>query len=227
MNRTKLAERTLPDYTTGEEITNMVTHIIGAAFGVVALVLCVVFSAKRGDGYRVVGSAIYGASLIFLYTMSSVYHGLRPGMGKKVMQVIDHCTIYFLIGGTYTPIVLGAIREFSPALGWTIFGVVWGLCALGAVFTAIDHNKYAKFSMICYIGIGWVIVLAIKPTIEAVTLNGVLCLLYGGVAYTVGAILYNIGKKSHKRYMHSVFHVFVLFGTMFHFITVFKYCILL
>lgn len=226
MERTKLAQRKLPDYTVKEEIANMVTHIIGAAFGVVALVLCVVFSAIRGDGYRVVGSAIYGSSLIVLYTVSSVYHGLRPNMGKKVMQVIDHCTIYYLIGGTYTPIVLGSIREINPALGWTIFGVVWGLCALGSVFTAIDHNKYSKFSMACYIGIGWVIVLAIKPTIEAVTVNGVLCLIYGGIAYTVGAVLYSLGKKYHKRYVHLIFHIFVLMGTMFHFITVFRYCIL-
>ena len=103
MPRTKLADRALPDYTKGEEIANMVTHIIGAAFGVVALVLCVVFAARRGDPYRIVGSSIYGASLILLYTMSSVYHGLKPNMGKKVMQVLDHCTIYFLIAGTYTP----------------------------------------------------------------------------------------------------------------------------
>lgn len=226
MQRTKLADRVLPDYTVGEEIMNMVTHIMGAAFGVVALILCVVFSAKYHDGFYIVGSSVYGASLIFLYTMSSVYHGLKPGIGKKVMQVIDHCTIFFLIGGTYTPIVLGPIREQSTALGWTIFGVVWGLCAMGTVFTAIDHNKYGKFSMCCYIGIGWVIVLAIKPTVAAVTLNGVLCLLLGGVAYTIGAILYSYGKKHHKRYVHSIFHIFVLVGTMFHFITVFKYCIL-
>ncbi len=226
MKRTGLAQRTLPNYTVGEEIANMVTHIVGAIFGVVALILCVVFSALRGDGYRVVGSAIYGSSLITLYTVSSVYHGLKPNMGKKVMQVIDHCTIYYLIGGTYTPIVLGAIRANNPALGWTIFGIVWGLCALGAVFTAIDHNKYSKFSMTCYIGIGWVIVLAIKPTVEAVTLNGVMCLIYGGIAYTLGAILYNLGKKYNKKYVHSIFHIFVLMGTMFHFITVFRYCIL-
>lgn len=226
MERTKLSDRSLPNYTYKEEIANMITHIVGAAFGIVALVLCIVFSAKNHNVYLIVSSAIYGSSLIVLYTMSSVYHGLRPCFGKKVMQVIDHCTIYYLIGGTYTPIVLGPIRENSGALGWIIFGVVWGVCALGAVFTAIDHNKYSKFSMASYIGIGWIIMLAVKPTISAITKEGVLFLLYGGISYTLGAILYNFGKKHNKRYVHSVFHVFVLLGTMFHFITVFKYCIL-
>ena len=224
MTRTKLADRILPDYTKGEEIANMVTHIIGGAFGIVALVLCVVFSAKKGDPYLVVGSAIYGASLIILYTMSSVYHGLRPNMGKKVMQVLDQCTIYFLIGGTYTPIVLGPLREMTPWLGWTIFGVVWGFCALGCTFTAIDIEKYKKMAMACYVGIGWIIILAIKQTIQAVSLMGFLFLILGGVAYTVGAVLYALGEK--MRYMHSVFHVFVLMGTALQFITIFVYCIL-
>ena len=224
MTRTKLADRILPDYTKGEEITNMVTHIVGGAFGIVALVLCVVFSAIRHDAYLVVGSAIYGASLIILYTMSSVYHGLRPNMGKKVMQVLDHCTIYFLIGGTYTPIVLGPLRAMIPWLGWTIFGIVWGFCALGCTFTAIDIEKYKKLAMACYVGIGWIIVIAIKPTIQAVTFKGFLFLLLGGVAYTIGAVLYALGKK--MRYMHSIFHVFVLIGTALQFIAIFAYCIL-
>ncbi|MBO4901395.1 MAG: hemolysin III family protein [Lachnospiraceae bacterium] len=224
MTRTKLADRKLPDYTRGEEITNMVTHIIGGAFGIVALVLCVVFSAMRHNPYLVVGSAIYGASLIILYTMSSVYHGLRPNMGKKVLQVLDHCTIYFLIGGTYTPIVLGPLRAMKPWLGWTIFGVVWGFSALGCVFTAIDLEKYKKLAMACYVGIGWIIILAVKQTIQAVSFEGFLYLIAGGVAYTIGAVLYALGKK--KRYMHSIFHVFVLLGTGLQFVTIFVYCIL-
>lgn len=226
MTRTKLADRKLPDYTKGEEIANMVTHIVGAVFGIVALILCVIFAVQKGDPWRIVGASIYGASLILLYTMSSVYHGLKPNMGKKVMQVLDHCTIYFLIAGTYTPIVLGPIRDTSEALGWTIFGIVWGFSALATVFTAIDHNKYKKLSMACYIGIGWVIIFAIKPTIQAITVKGFLYLLAGGIAYTVGAVLYSIGGKQNKRYVHSVFHVFVLLGTALHFITVFQFCIL-
>ena len=223
MTRTKLADRVLPDYTKGEELANMITHIVGGVFGIVALIICVVLSVMNHDGFYVVGSAIYGASLIILYTMSSVYHGLRPNMGKRVMQVIDHCTIYFLIGGTYSPIVLGPLREVSPGWGWSIFGVVWGLAIFSAVLTAIDLKKYAKISMIGYIGIGWCIVIASVPTIKAVTLEGFMWLLGGGIAYTVGAILYGLGKK--KRYIHSIFHVFVLLGTILQFVCIYKFAV--
>lgn len=221
--RTKLKDRILPDYTRGEEIFNMVSHIVGGAFGVVALVLGVVFSAIKGDPWAVVSCAIYGASLIVLYTMSSVYHGLVPEGAKKVMQVLDHCTIYFLIGGTYTPIVLCAIRDVSPGWAWTLFGIVWGFAVIGIVFAAIDHKKYSKFSMACYIGMGWCVVIAAKATLQAVPLRGLMWLLLGGIAYTIGAVIYVIGKK--KRYMHSVFHIFCLLGSIFQFVCVFFYVI--
>lgn len=223
MVRTKLADRELPNYTKGEEVFNMVSHIAGAVFGIVALVLSVVFSALHHNTWAVVSSAIYGGSLILLYVNSSVYHGLHKNMGKKVMQVIDHCTIFFLIGGTYTPILLCAIRPVYPGWGWTIFGIVWGCCILGTVFTAIDLKKYSKLSMICYVGIGWCIVIAIKPVMETVQFGALLLILFGGIAYTVGAVLYAIGKK--KRYMHSLFHLFVLAGSALHFIAIFKYII--
>ena len=223
MKRIKLADRVLPNYTTAEEVMNMVTHIVGGALGVVALVLCVIFSALHRDPWGVVGSAIYGSSLILLYTSSSVYHGLRPGMGKKVMQVIDHCTIYFLIGGTYTPILFCSIRPVSPVWAWVLFGIVWGLAAMAATFTAIDLKKYSKLSMICYIGMGWSILLAAKTAIEAIPLPGLLWCLGGGISYTVGAVLYGLGKK--KRFMHSVFHIFVVLGSLMQFFCVFFYVI--
>ncbi len=221
MKRTKLADRILPDYTNGEELMNMISHIVGGGLGVVALVLCVTFSAIRHNPWGVVGSAIYGASLILLYTSSSVYHGLRPGMGKKVMQVIDHCTIYFLIGGTYTPILLCSIRPVSPAWAWVLFGIVWGLAAMATTFTAIDLKKYSVLSMICYIGMGWSVVIAAKTAIEAMTVPGSLWCLAGGILYTVGAVLYGLGKK--RRYMHSIFHLFVVAGSIAQFICIFFY----
>ena len=224
MTRTKLKDRTLPSYTKGEEVMNMVTHIVGAAFGVVQLTLCLVFSCIQHDGYKIVASVIYGSSIILLYTMSSIYHGLKPGMAKKVLQVIDHCTIYLLIAGTYTPIVLCPIRTASMSAGWILFGIVWGLSAVAAVFTAIDHNRFKVLSMIFYIGIGWIIVFALRLTIRAVTPVGFAYLLGGGIAYTVGAILYGLGK--YRRYMHSVFHLFVLLGTGLQFVAVFEFCIL-
>jgi len=223
MKRTKLKDRILPTYTATEELINMISHIVGGALGVAALVLCVVFSALRHNAWGVVGSAIYGASLILLYTSSGIYHGLRPNMGKKVMQVIDHCTIYFLIGGTYTPILFCSIRPVSAGWAWTLFGIVWGLAAMAATFTAIDLKKYSKLSMICYIGMGWSILLAAKTAIEAIPTAGLLWLLAGGISYTVGAILYGLEKK--HRYMHSVFHLFVLAGSIMQFVCIFFYVI--
>ena len=223
MKRTRLADRVLPDYTRGEEIFNMVSHIVGGAFGVVALALCVIFSALHHNVWAIVGSAIYGASLITLYAVSSIYHGLKPGTAKKVMQVIDHCTIYFLIAGTYMPILFSAIRPLAPELSWVIFGIIWGCAALAATFTAIDLKKYAVFSMICYLAMGWCIIFALKVTIEALGLGGFLFILGGGIAYTIGAVLYGLGKK--RRYMHSVFHLFVVLGSVLQFFGIFFYVI--
>ena len=223
MTRTPLKDRKLPDYTRGEDIANMVTHIIGGAIGIVTLVFAVIISALHSNVWGIVGGAVYGASMIALYSVSSVYHGLRPGMGKKVMQVIDHCTIYFLIAGTYTPILLSSIRPTHPALAWAIFGIEWGLVAFAVVFTAIDHRKYAVLSMICYIAMGWCVILAIKPVLDTVGTAGFVWLLLGGVAYTLGAVLYNIGKKKNKRHMHAVFHVFVLLGSVLQYVCILGY----
>lgn len=223
MKRTKLSDRLLPDYTKGEEIFNMVSHIAGGGLGVVALALCVIFSALHRDPWAIVGSSIYGVSLIALYTMSSVYHGLRPGTAKKVLQVLDHCTINFLIAGTYTPILFCAIRPVSPATAWIMFGVVWGCTALAVTLTAIDLKKYAVFSMICYLGMGWCVIFAIRIIIQALGPWGFGLLLAGGIAYTIGAVLYGLGKT--RRYMHSIFHLFVVLGSILQFFSIFFYVI--
>lgn len=225
MKRTKLKDRVLPDYTRGEEIFNMVSHIVGGAFGVVALAGCVIKAFFTGDAHKIVGAFIFGFSMIILYTMSSVYHGLLPNTAKKVMQVIDHCTIFILIAGTYTPIALCALREKNTALGWTVFGIVWGVSILGIVLNAIDLKKYAIFSMICYIALGWCIVFPGKATISAIPKNGMILLLIGGISYTFGAVLYGIAGKKVVRYMHSVFHIFVVIGSIFHFLCILLYII--
>jgi len=221
MRRTRLCERRLPDYTRGEEVFNMVSHIVGAAFGAAALVACVFAAAAEEGLWSLVSAAVYGGSLILLYTMSSVYHGLPAGMGKKVMQVLDHCSIYFLIAGSYTPIALGPLRAHSPALGWGILGFVWACAAAGAVFTAIDLKKYAVLSMVCYMVMGWCVLFALKPLLAAVPLPCVLWLLSGGIAYTLGAVLYGLGRK--RRYLHSVFHLFVLAGSALQFVAIWLY----
>lgn len=221
--RIKLSDRVLPNYTKGEEIMNMVTHIVGGSLGIVALVLCVIRSAIRGTAIDVVGSVIYGTSLILLYTMSSVYHGLRPNMGKKVLQVLDHCTIYLLIAGCYTPVALSALRPMWPGLGWGIFGFEWGMAALAVTLTAIDLKKYNVFSMICYIGMGWAILPFVRQVMEVLTPTGFWLLFAGGVAYTIGAVLYGIGSRRH--WMHSVFHLFVVAGSVLQFFAIFLYAL--
>lgn len=221
--RIKLSDRRLPNYTRGEEIMNMVTHIVGGGLGVLALVLCVVKAALHGDAIDVVGAAIYGVSMICLYTMSSVYHGLLPGTGKKVMQVLDHCTIYFLIAGTYSVIALSALRAQCAAIGWGIFAFQWAATALCVTLTAIDLKKYNVFSMICYLFMGWCIVFFLSQTVAALTKAGFAWLLAGGVAYSVGAVLYGIGAK--KRWMHSVFHIFVVLGSILQFVCILFYAL--
>ena len=222
MKRTKLKDRILPKYTRGEEIFNMTSHIVGGVLGVVALVLCVVFAAIHGNGYGVVSGAIYGVTMIILYTMSSIYHGLNPKRkAKKVFQVLDHCSIYLLIAGSYTPFALCTLREYDTALGWTIFGVIWFVAILGIVLNSIDIKKFKVFSMICYLVLGWCIVFKINLLPELLGTAGFVLLLIGGLSYTVGAILYGLGKK-HK-YMHSIFHLFILLGSLLQFFTILLY----
>lgn len=222
MKRTKLRDRILPKYTKGEEIFNMTSHIVGGALGIVALVLCVVFAAVHGNGYGVVSGAIYGVTMVILYTISSIYHGLNPKRkAKKVFQVLDHCSIYLLIAGSYTPFALCTLREYSTALGWTIFGVIWFVAILGIILNSIDIKKFRVFSMICYLVMGWCIVFKINLLPELLGTAGFVLLLLGGLAYTIGAILYGLGKK-HK-YMHSVFHLFILLGSLLQFFTILLY----
>ena len=226
MKRTKLIDRRLPDYTRGEEIFNMVSHIVGGGAGVIICALCIIKSFLNHDAYQVVGSFIYGFSMIILYTISSVYHGLKPPMGKKVMQVIDHCSVFILISGTYTPIALSSLRSYNTALGWTVFGVVWGVSALGITLNAIDLKKYNLFSIICYLAQGWCIILTGKAAIKAIGNQGFLWLFAGGIAYTLGAVLYAIAGKKTVRYMHSVFHIFVVIGSILQFVAIFLYVLI-
>ncbi len=221
MKRTPIDKRELPDYTRGEEIMNMITHIVGGGIGIVVLIVGIILAARKRDVWGVVGAILYGLTMIWLYTMSSVYHGLRPGRGKKIMQVLDHCTIYALIAGTYTPILLAGIRPLHPVLAWIFFGLEWGLLALATTLTAIDLDKYEVLSMICYIVMGWLIILAVPQTIEALSQAGFYWHLAGGIAFTVGAILYGIGSK--RRWFHSVFHLFVLLGSVLQAVAILGY----
>ena len=216
MKRTKLKDRVLPTYTKGEEIFNMVSHIVGGVLGIVITILCIIVSAIHKNAYAVVSSAIYGTSVIILYTMSSIYHGLSPKCkGKKVMQVLDHCTIFLLIAGSYTPFALCTFREYDAVIGWSIFGGIWAATILGIVLNSIDLKKYKVFSMICYLGMGWTIIVKANLLPMLLGVKGTVLLVLGGIAYTLGTIFYGLGRK--KKYMHSIFHLFILAGTILQF----------
>lgn len=206
-----------PSYTVGEEIANAVTHGTGALLAVAGTVILILRSG--GDPWKIVGCSVYGFSMILLFTMSCLYHAISAPRGKKVMRVFDHTSIFLLIAGTYTPITLVTLRG---AVGWTLFGVVWAACILGIVLNAVSIERFRKFSMWCYIAAGWSVVIAAYPVIKAVPPGGLLLLLAGGVAYTVGVLFY---RKKSVKYFHTVWHMFVLAGAALHYFAVCFYVV--
>lgn len=217
MKRIKLQNRRLPEYSLAEELVNAISHGLGAILGIVVLLLC---TRKVGaDPFALVGCVIYGVCMTMLYSISALYHSLRPGMTKKVFQILDHCTIYILIAGTYTPILLTAFVRQVPWLGWGLLAVQWGVSALAITLTAIDLHRFRFFSYASYIILGWVIIFFLPATIRLIGMQGLLWLLAGGISYTVGAVLYAIGAK--RPWFHSAFHVFVIAGSFLQFIAIY------
>ena len=206
----------LPLYTLGEEIFHAISHGIGAALSVVALALMV---AKARGPLAQISVSFFGTTMILLYTVSCVYHSLSRRLeGKKVMRVIDHCNVYMLVWGTYMP---AALLGVGGTLGWVLFAVTGAFTVLGVTLSAIRVDKYKVPQVLCHLASGWSILLGIPQLINTMGTRGMLCLLLGGVLYTVGAILYGIGSR--VRYMHAVFHVFCLLGTFFHFWGIYMY----
>lgn len=202
-------------YTLGEEIFNAVSHGTGSLLSIGGTVVLIVFTAIYADAWAVVSSAIYGASLIILYTMSTLYHAITNEKAKKFFRIMDHNTIFFLIAGTYTPITLSILRS---SLGWTLFGVVWGAAILGIVLNSIDLEKFRKPSVVCYVMMGWVVIFAIKPLLGAMPKISLIFLFLGGAFYTVGIIFYSIKKI---KYFHSIWHLFTVAGSVFHYFSIF------
>ena len=221
MKRTKLQDRLLPQYCKGEEIMNMVTHICGGGLAVIGSIFCIAAACRLGGACNILGALIYCVAMIGVYTMSSIYHGLRAGTAKKVMQVIDHCAIYFLIAGTYTPIMITGFLPTFPKIGWGLLLMQWSLTALAVTLTAIDLKKYKVFSMICYIFMGWGIIFFLPQAMQVMTKPGFYWLLAGGIAYTIGAVLFGLGKK--LPWMHAVFHIFVILGSAFQYVAILFY----
>ena len=221
MKRTKLALRVLPCYSRGEEIMNTVTHIIGGALSCIMLAMCVMKPIIYAHPADLLGAAIYGISLLCVYAISSIYHGLHAGTAKKVMQVLDHCMIYLLIAGTYTPIILSAFIPVYPVTGIIMLCIEWGLGITAAVLTAIDLKRYKIFSMVCYIFMGWCMILFLPQALHALGRHCFMLILYGGITYTVGAVLFGLGTRI--KWMHPVFHIFVILGSILQFIGIILY----
>ena len=224
MNRTKLADRTLPTYTRGEELFNMISHIVGGAFGVTVLALCCVVASLHRNYWGLAGGIIYGLMMIFVYTMSSVYHGLRNEAPKKVLQVLDHCSIYAMIFGTYMPVLLTGIRAYDKGVFYALLAALTVGTAVGVTFTAIDFHRYKYIAKGGYFIVGWSAIFALRPLLAAFGWPFFLWLLAGGVVYCLGMIFFVLGIW-HK-FCHSVFHLFILAGSVLQFIGIFRYCIL-
>lgn len=216
----KAYEATIPKrYSIGEEIFNSVTHGVGAGLAVAATVLLIVravlYAPADGRGFYVTSFAIFGASLVVLYLMSTLYHALTPYGAKKVFAIFDHSSIYLLIAGTYTPFCLTTLRG---SVGWVLFGIIWGLAVAGMTFYAIFGSRMRILSAITYVLMGWLVVFAFKPMVQNLNPLSLKLVLAGGVAYTVGCIFYALKKI---KWMHCIWHIFVMFGSVFHFFAVY------
>lgn len=206
-------------YTTAEEVANSITHGIGILLSCGGLAILVVFASLYGNGWHVTASTIFGTSLILSYTASTLYHGIPSAHAKRILKVIDHAAIYLLIAGTYTPFTLISLR--GP-WGWSLFGTIWGLALLGVVLKITMLGKLARISTLVYLAMGWIVLIAIKPLLAVVAPGGMMLLLFGGLAYSIGVIFY-VWKK--LPYNHAVWHLFVLAGSLFHFFAVLFYVI--
>lgn len=204
-------------YTLGEEIANAVTHGLGVIFGIVALTLMVAYAAMGGDPWRIVSVSIFGATLILLYLASTLYHAVPHPTAKRALRIADHCAIYLLIAGTYTPFLLVNLR--GP-WGWGMFSVVWGFAVAGCIFKIFFTGRWDRISTACYLGMGWLVVIALKPTLELVPGGALWLMLIGGLTYSLGVFFYRWDRLP---YNHAIWHLFVLTASVFHFLAIFVF----
>lgn len=211
----------IPKYSLSEELMSSISHGLGVILSIVILVTCIVVSAAHNNSIGVVASVIYGVSSIILYLISTLYHAFVPNKAKKVFRILDHCSIYLLIAGTYTPFALVTLRNVNSVTGWCVFGVVWLCAIIGITFTSIDMNKFKVQGLLLYLIMGWVIIFTKNTLLLGISRVAIYYMILAGVIYTVGALLYCIGKKI--KYMHSVFHVFVLVASFLFYFSIINY----
>ncbi|MFZ5975734.1 MAG: PAQR family membrane homeostasis protein TrhA [Bacillota bacterium] len=212
----KTMARECPAYTLGEELCNAISHGVGALLSIFALIAMTVVAVQTGTQLRIVCAVVYGATLFLLYSMSTLYHSLR-GRAKRVMRIFDHCSIYLLIAGTYTPYTLIMLPQ---SVGITLLIGIWACAALGITLNIIDLERFRKFSIVCYVGMGWAVIFAIEPLVNALNPAGLWLMIGGGLAYMLGLVFY---AWKRCRYMHSIWHFFVLAGSTLHFISILLY----
>lgn len=204
-------------FTLGEEVANAITHGVGMVFSIVGLVFLIIFSALYGSAWHIVSFTIFGATMVFLYTSSTLLHSLPKGRAKDVFEILDHSSIYFFIAGTYTPFLLVAVRG---TLGWSLFGIVWAVAIGGTIFKVFFVKRFVLVSTILYVAMGWMIVLAWPMLTEQLARGGILLLIIGGLFYTLGAIFY-VWRLF--KFHHMVWHIFVLTATILHYFTILIY----
>ena len=212
----------VPEYSLAEELVNAISHGLGASLSIAALVVCIVHSHSA---LGVISSCLYGSMMIILYIFSCLYHALSPNIrGKKILRVLDHDNVFLMEAGTYMPVALALlVGNGHVALGWTVFGLVWGITVLAIVFTSINVDKYQVIGVICNLVLGWGSLLILPVLLSLTGFSGVLMLVLGGLTYSLGALWYGVGAK--VKWMHSVFHFYVLLASVFHFVFIYNFCI--
>lgn len=208
-------------YTRKEEWISSISHMVGGGLAILALLMCVVKGILHRSVWYTVTGFVYTGTMIAMYTCSAVYHALHEHNGKKAMRLVDHTMVFFLIAGTITPFALVALRQANAVMGWTLFGVAWGCTLSAAAMIFISFEKTKIPQMILCIAEGWMVIVIVKQLYELLSPGGFYTLLAGGICYTVGAVLYGIGRK--KKYFHNIFHFLVIAGSILHFISIFVY----
>lgn len=208
------------EQTASEEVANAVTHGIGAFLSVACLCIAVMFAAFRHNVWSIVSVSIYGISMFILYLCSTLYHAVRTPRVKEILNIFDHSAIYLLIAGSYTPFCLGGIRPYSPGWAWSIFGIVWAIAIFGIAFQCLFVNRYPRFSTATYLLMGWMVLVAVYPLWKSMGTTAVLWIAAGGIIYSLGVVFY---AMKHVKYMHAVWHLFVLGGTLVHYGVVLYY----
>jgi len=208
--------------TKGEERFNVISHVFGVILGIIAIILFSKVSLEHKNLCGLISGIVFGISIVLLYAMSSIYHGLEPNTkGKKAFQILDHCSIFLQIAGAYTPFALCILRQYNPTFGWAVFGIIWVVSIIGIILNIKDFQKYKKISLICYIAMGWSVVIRVNVLFSYLGKIGSILLVAGGISYSIGVIFYVFGKK--YKWLHGMFHIACVLASILHIACVYLY----